>query len=61
LNRLQFGVVTNFSVQMLTFNGHWHAGEVFSSQMNHGFKCTGRMANSVYGIVWESGFLMSTL
>jgi hypothetical protein len=28
LTWLQFGVVTDFSGQMLTFDGHWHAGEV---------------------------------
>ncbi len=46
---------------MLTFDGVWHFGEVFSSQMNPGFHCTGQMADSLYGIVWESGLLMSTL
>jgi hypothetical protein len=34
---LQFGVITEFSGQMLTFDGHWHAGEVCSSQINPGF------------------------
>ncbi len=29
--------------------------------MNPGFHCTGQMADSVYGIVWVSGLLMSTL
>ncbi len=29
--------------------------------MNPGFHCTGQMADSLYGIVWESGLLMSTL
>ncbi len=33
---------------MLTFDGVWHFGEVFSSQMNPGFHCTGQMADSVY-------------
>ncbi len=46
---------------MLTFDGVWHFGEVFSSQMNPGFHCTGQMADSLYGIVWESVLLMSTL
>ncbi len=46
---------------MLTFDGVWHFGEVFSSQMNPGFPCTGQMADSVYGVVWVSGLLMSTL
>ncbi len=46
---------------MLTFDGVWHFGEVFSSQMNPGFHCTGQMADNLYGIVWESGLLMSTL
>ncbi|CDQ79666.1 unnamed protein product [Oncorhynchus mykiss] len=32
---------------MLTFGGYWHAGEVCSSQINHGFNCTGQMADSV--------------
>ncbi len=39
----------------------WHFGEVFSSRMNPGFHCTGQMADSVYGVVWVSGLLMSTL
>ena len=34
------GVVTDFSWQMLTFDGHWHAGEVCSSWINPGFNCT---------------------
>ncbi len=46
---------------MLTFDGVWHFGEVLSSRMNPGFHCTGQMADSVYGIVWVSGLLMSTL
>ncbi len=46
---------------MLTFDGVWHFGEVFSSQMNAGFHCTGQMADSVYGIVWVSGLLMSNI
>ncbi len=58
---LQFVVVTDLSGQMLTFDGAWHFGEVFSSQMNPGFHCTGQMADSVYGVVWVSGLLMSTL
>ncbi len=29
--------------------------------MNPGFHCTGQMADSVYGIMWVSGLLMSTL
>ncbi len=49
------------SVQMLTCYGVWHFGEVFSSRMNPGFHCTGQMADSVYGIVWVSGLLMSML
>ncbi len=43
---------------MLTFDGIWHFGEVFSSQMNPGFHCTGQMADSVYGVVWVSGLLI---
>ncbi len=58
---LQFVVVTDLSGQMLTLDGVWHVGEVFSSRMNPGFHCTGQMADSVYGIVWGSGLLMSTL
>ncbi len=46
---------------MLTFDGVWHFGEVYSSRMNPGFHCTGQMADSVYGVVWVSGLLMSTL
>ncbi len=42
---LQFVIVTN----------------LFSSQMNPGFHCTGEMADSVYGVVWVTGLLMSTL
>ncbi len=37
--------------QMLTFDGIWHFGEVFSSRMNPGFHCTGQIADSVYGVV----------
>ncbi len=58
---LQFVIVTDFSGQMLTFDGVWHFGEVFSSRMNPSFHCTGQMADSVYGVVWVSGLLMSTL
>ncbi len=58
---LQFVVITDLSGQMLTFDGAWHFGEVFSSRMNPGFHCTGQMADSVFGIVWVSGLLMSTL
>ncbi len=46
---------------MLTFDGVWHFEEVFSSRMNPGFHCTGQMADSVYGVVWVSGLLMSML
>ncbi len=46
---------------MLTFDGVWHFGEVFSSRMNPGFHYTGQMADSVYGVVWMSGLLMSVL
>ncbi len=58
---LKFVVVTDLSVQMVTFDGVWHFGEVFSSRMNPGFDYTGQMADSVYGVVWVSGLLMSTL
>ncbi len=46
---------------MLTFNGVWHSEEEFSSRRNPGFHFTGQMADSVYGVVWVSGLLMSTL
>ncbi len=39
----------------------WHFGEVFSSRMNPGLHCTGQMADSMYGVVWVNGLLMSTL
>ncbi len=42
---LQFVVITDLSGQMLTFDGVWHFGEVFSSWMNPGFHCTGQMAD----------------
>ncbi len=58
---LQFVVVTDLSGQMLTFDGVWYFGEVFSSRMNPSFHCTKQMADSVYGVVWVSGLLMSTL
>ncbi len=58
---LRFVVVTDLSVKLITFDGVWHFGEVFSSRMNPGFHCTGQMADSVYGIMWVSGLLMSTL
>ncbi len=58
---LQFVVVTNLCGQMLAFDGVWHFGEVFSSRMNPGFLCTGQMTDSVFGVVWVSGLLMSTL
>ncbi len=38
---------------MLTFNGIWHFGEVFTSRMNPGFLCTGQMADSVWCCVGE--------
>ncbi len=58
---LQFVVVTDLNGQMLTFDGVWHFGEVFSLRMNPGFHCTGQTADSMYGIMWVSGLLMSTL
>ncbi len=42
---------------MLTFDGVWHFGEVFSSWMNPGFHCTGQKADSMYGVVWMIGLL----
>ncbi len=58
---LQLVVVTDLSGQMLTFDGVWHFGEVFSSRVNPGFHCTGQMADSMYGVVWVSGLLISML
>ncbi len=58
---LQFVVITDLSGQMLTFDGVWHFGEVFSSRMNPGFHCAGQMADSLFGVVWVSGLLMSIL
>ncbi len=52
---------SDLSAQMLTFDGVWHFGEVFSSWMNPGFHCTGQMADSMYGVVWVRGLLMSVL
>ncbi len=46
---------------MLTFDGIWHFREVFSSQANPGFHCTGQMPDSVYGVMWVSGLLMTML
>ncbi len=46
---------------MLTFDDVWHFGEVFSSGMNPSFHCTDQMADRLYGFVWVSGLLMSTL
>ncbi len=37
---LQFIIVTDLSGQMLTFDGVWHFGEVFSSRLNPGFHRT---------------------
>ena len=45
---------------MLTFDGVWHVGEVFSLQINPGFHSSGQMADSVCGVVWVSSLLMST-
>ncbi len=56
-----FVIVNDLSGQMLTFDGIWHFGEVFSSRMNLGFHFTWQMADSVYGVVGMSGLLMSTL
>ncbi len=46
---------------MFSFYDIWHFGEVFSALMNPGSHCTGQMADSVYGVVWVSGLLMSML
>jgi hypothetical protein len=43
-----------FIGQMLTFDGHWHAGEVFTEESRFQLY----RADSV---VWASGLLMSTL
>ncbi len=42
---------------MLTFDGIWHFGEVFSSLMNPSFHCTVQM----YVVMWVNGLLMSML
>ncbi len=31
------------------------------SWMNAGYHCTGQMADSMYGVVWVSGLLMSNI
>ena len=51
---MKFGIVTDIIMQMLNFDGHWHAGLVFSSRMNPGFNCTWQMADSVFGVVGAS-------
>ena len=38
---------------MLTSDGVWHVGEVFSSRMNAGFHCSGQMADSMWHHVGE--------
>ncbi|XP_070992561.1 protein unc-119 homolog B-like isoform X1 [Oncorhynchus clarkii lewisi] len=48
IQTLQFGVVNNFSGHMLTFDGHWHAGDVCFSRLNPGFNCIGQMAEWGY-------------
>jgi hypothetical protein len=58
LTRDLTGIITDFSGQMLTFDCHWHAGEVCSSRMYPGFNCTGQMADSEYGVVLAGGLLM---
>ena len=35
-------------------------GVLFTDE-SHGFHCTGKIADSMYGVVWVSGLLMSTL
>ncbi len=37
---------------MLTFDGVWHFGEVFSSRMNPGFHCTAGLLMSTLWIEW---------
>ena len=37
---------------ILTFNGHWHTGEVFSSWRNPGFSCTKQMALCGWTVWW---------
>ncbi len=59
--RLHFIIVTDLSGQILTFDGVWYFGEVFSSRMNPVFYCTEQRVDSVYGVVWVSGLLMSML
>ncbi len=53
---LQFVIVTDLSGQMLTFDGVWHFGEMFSSGTNTCFHSTGQMADRMYGVVWVSVF-----
>ncbi len=55
---LQFVIVTDLSGQMLTFDGIWHFGEVFSSRMNPGFHVQGRwqtacMASCGWAVCWS--------
>ncbi len=38
-------IVTDQRGQMLTFDGVWHFGEVFSSRINPGLHCTGQMTS----------------
>lgn len=56
---LQFFIITDLSG--LPLNGVWLFGEALSSRMNPGFHCTGQIADSVYGMVWVSGLLTSTM
>ncbi len=44
-------------------NAHirWHLALWFSSRMNPSFHCTGQMADCIYGVMWVSGVLISTL
>ncbi len=49
---------------MLTFDGVWHfgGGVLFTDESQFSlYRGRGQMADSMYGIVWVSGMLMSTL
>lgn len=53
LTWLQFLIVTNLSVQILTFVRVWHIVEVFSSRMILGLHCSGQMSKCVWRCVGE--------
>ncbi len=57
LTWLQFVVVSDLSGQMLTFDGAWHFGEVFSSWMNPGFSLYRAEGRQHVCVVWMIGLL----